>query len=83
MWSNREKDKELVNWISEFSVDFERIFEAVKIILDLYKLVKSYDENKQMEDLLKRLPRPQLQSTSSSSTEVLNQQMHLKIEQKF
>lgn len=59
------------------------------MILDLYKLVKSYDENKQIEDLLKRLPRPQLQpsaSTSSSGSlkiDALTQQMHMKLEKKF
>jgi hypothetical protein len=59
------------------------------MLLDLYKLVKTYDESKQMEDLLKRLPRPQLQptaSTSSSGTlkmDALTQQMHMKMEKKF
>lgn len=55
------------------------------MLLDLYKLVKSYDENKQIDELLKRLPRPQLQSTSAATMKIdaLTQQMHMKMEQKF
>lgn len=76
VWSNREQDKEVTSWLVDFSVDFERVFEVVKLMMDLYKLVKTYDENRQIDDLLKRLPRPQLQSS-------LRDQMHMKLEQKF
>ncbi|KAI6175296.1 Cyclin-C [Aphelenchoides bicaudatus] len=87
LWQNREKDKELNSWFTDFSVDFERIFDVVRIMLELYRLLKSYDDNKQMEDLLKKLPRPQLQTTSSTSGSIkidaLTQQMHKKLENKF
>ncbi|KAI6219799.1 Cyclin-C [Aphelenchoides fujianensis] len=56
--NERYKEKEVRTWLSEFSVDFEKVFECVQMILNLYKLVKSYDENEQIEGLYKRLPRP-------------------------
>jgi cyclin C len=40
MLTNRDKDKELNAWLTDFSVDFERLFEIVKMILEMYKLVK-------------------------------------------
>jgi hypothetical protein len=76
IWSNRDKD--VRNWLAEFSVDFEKVFEVVQTLLNLYKLVKSYDENKHPEALLKRLPRPVIQSSNTPQS----QQLHLKIEQK-
>jgi len=59
--ANREKDKEkeLIQWFSEFSVDVEKLFEIQQMILNVYKLMKSYDENEQIASLWKRMPRPQ------------------------
>lgn len=58
MITNRENDKDICNWLSEFSADFEKVFEVIQMIMTMYKLVKSYDEKTQIEGLLKRLPRP-------------------------
>jgi len=59
--ANREKDKEkeFTQWFSEYSVDTEKLFEIQQMILNLYKLMKSYDENEQIGSLWKRIPRPQ------------------------
>ncbi|KAI6204787.1 Cyclin-C [Aphelenchoides besseyi] len=58
MFSNGEKykEKEMRTWLSEFSVDLEKVFEVMELILNMYKLVKTYDEKEQIEGLLKRLP---------------------------
>jgi hypothetical protein len=66
MLTSRENDKDISIWLSDFSVDFEKIFEVIEMILNMYKLVKSYDEKIHIEALLKRLPRPSTHSQPSS-----------------
>lgn len=58
MLTGRENEKEISNWLAEFAIDFEKVFEVIQTILKTYKLVESYDEKTQIEGLLKRLPRP-------------------------
>lgn len=66
MLTGREHDKDINIWLSDFSVDFEKVFEVIEIILNMYKLVKSYDEKTDIELLLKRLPRPSAHSQPTS-----------------
>ncbi|KHN73490.1 Cyclin-C [Toxocara canis] len=56
IWTNR--DKELRNWFAELAVDFEKILDIQKIILNLYSVWKSFDEKEQLVPILQKIPRP-------------------------
>ena len=45
-----------------------KVLEITTQILDLYKLWKRYDESKEMQDLIERMPQPKL-AKSPSPTE--------------
>ncbi|VDN19031.1 unnamed protein product [Gongylonema pulchrum] len=56
VWTNR--DKELKNWFAELAVDFEKILEIQKIIINLYSVWKTFDEKEQLVAILQKIPRP-------------------------
>jgi len=45
-------------WFAELSVDMEKIMEITKYMVNLYELLRMYDEKKDMEGLLQRMPKP-------------------------
>ncbi|VDN58428.1 unnamed protein product [Dracunculus medinensis] len=56
IWTNR--DKELKNWFAELAVDFDKIFEIQKVILNMYSIWKTFDEKEQLLPILQKMPRP-------------------------
>ncbi|MFH4979929.1 hypothetical protein AB6A40_006638 [Gnathostoma spinigerum] len=57
IWTNR--DEELKNWFAELAVDYEKVLEIQKIILNLYSVWKGFDEKEQLPAILEKIPRPQ------------------------
>ena len=49
------------NWFAEIAVDMDKIQEIIKYILALYELYKTYDEKKDIQGLLAKMPKPKLQ----------------------
>lgn len=50
--------KDLKAWFAEISVNMEKIQEISKTILNLFDLWKTYDEKKEIQDLLCKMPKP-------------------------
>lgn len=64
------------SWFAEVNVNMEKIQEISKTILGLYELWRTYDEKKEIQELLNKMPKPrpapQQQPQSSGSQQ--NQQ---------
>lgn len=70
--------KDAKQWFSELNIDMEKIFEITRHILYLYEMYKTYDEKEQIKDILTRVPKPRL---STSSRPVVPQQQQQTAEQ--
>jgi len=57
--------KDVKGWFAELSVDMGKILEITTQILDLYRLWKRYDENKEMPELIEKMPKPKLVKSPS------------------
>uniref|UniRef100_A0A915PGG1 C3H1-type domain-containing protein n=1 Tax=Setaria digitata TaxID=48799 RepID=A0A915PGG1_9BILA len=66
VWTNR--DRELKNWFAELAVDFEKVLEIQKIIINLYSVWKTFDEKEQLVAILQKIPRPNPGPQSSGAT---------------
>ncbi|VDN90321.1 unnamed protein product [Brugia pahangi] len=66
VWTNR--DRELKNWFAELAVDFEKVLEIQKIIINLYSVWKTFDEKEQLVAILQKIPRPNPGPQSSGTT---------------
>ncbi|KAG7162157.1 cyclin-C-like [Homarus americanus] len=53
--------KDCKQWFAELNTDLDRIMEITRYILNLYDLWKSYDERKEIQTLLQRMPKPNTQ----------------------
>ena len=49
------------SWFAEVAVDMEKIQEITRYILALYELYKTYDEKKEIINLLAKMPKPKAQ----------------------
>lgn len=49
------------NWFAEIAVDTDKIQEIIRQILALYELYKTYDEKKEIQGLLAKMPKPKTQ----------------------
>lgn len=49
------------SWFAEIAVDMDKIQEITRHILALYDLYKSYDEKKEIQALLAKMPKPKTQ----------------------
>lgn len=49
------------SWFAEIAVDMDKIQEITRHILALYELYKSYDEKKEIQSLLAKMPKPKTQ----------------------
>ena len=49
------------NWFAEVAVDMDKIQEITRTILALYDLYKSYEEKKEIQSLLAKMPKPKTQ----------------------
>lgn len=67
--------KDIKAWFAELSVDMGRVLEITTQILDLYKLWKRYDENKEMPDLIEKIPKPKLAKSPSPSDHLIKSQI--------
>ena len=48
-------------WFAELSVDLDQILEITRHLLSLYELWKHFDEKKEVQHLLSRMPKPRNQ----------------------
>ncbi len=53
--------KDAKNWFAEIAVDMDKVQEITRHILALYELYKSYDEKKEIQGLLAKMPKPKTQ----------------------
>lgn len=53
--------KDVKNWFAEVAVDMDKIQEITRYILALYDLYKTYDEKKEIQALLAKMPKPKTQ----------------------
>lgn len=54
--------KDLKQWFAELSVDMEKVQEISRTIVSLFELWKTYDEKKEIQELLSKMPKPQPQA---------------------
>lgn len=52
--------KDLKSWFAGLNVDINKIKEISKDIINLYELLKTYDEKKEIQGLLNKMPKPKL-----------------------
>lgn len=53
--------KELKMWFAELNVDLDKVQEIARTIVNLFELWKTYDEKKEITELLSKMPKPKLQ----------------------
>lgn len=53
--------KDCKQWFAELNTDLDRLMEITRYILNLYELWKSYDERKEIQALLQKMPKPNTQ----------------------
>ncbi|XP_046438598.1 cyclin-C-like [Daphnia pulex] len=56
------------NWFAEIAVDTDKIQEITRQILALYDLYKTYDEKKEIQGLLAKMPKPKTQPSRPPSS---------------
>ena len=54
--------RDMKNWFAELSVDLEKIQEIAKYIVNLFELWKTFDEKKEIQALLAKMPKPKQQN---------------------
>jgi len=55
--------KDLKSWFAELNVDIDKIQEISRYIINLFELWKSYDEKRDIQNLLNKMPKPKIQPT--------------------
>uniref|UniRef100_A0A1I8IA99 CYCLIN domain-containing protein n=1 Tax=Macrostomum lignano TaxID=282301 RepID=A0A1I8IA99_9PLAT len=50
--------KDAQAWFAELSVDLDKVLEIVRLLLNLYELLKGFDERNQMPAIMEKMPRP-------------------------
>ncbi|XP_025419433.1 cyclin-C [Sipha flava] len=55
--------KDLKSWFAELNVDIDKIQEISRYIINLFELWKTYDEKKDIQGLLNKMPKYKLQPT--------------------
>lgn len=53
--------KELKMWFAELNVDLDKVQEIARTIVNLFELWKNYDEKKEIQELLSKMPKPKTQ----------------------
>lgn len=53
--------KDVKSWFSELGVDMEKLQEICRYIMSMYDLIKTYDEKKEIQGLLAKMPKPKTQ----------------------
>ncbi|KAL1518204.1 hypothetical protein ABEB36_001865 [Hypothenemus hampei] len=52
--------KDQKTWFAELNVDLEKIQEIARYVMNLFELWKTYDEKKEIQGLLAKMPKPKL-----------------------
>ena len=52
------KESKWSQWFAELNVDFEKIIEITRQIMNFYEVLKTYDEKNDMPGILDRVPKP-------------------------
>ena len=55
--------KDCRNWFAELNVEMDKIQDISKSILALYDLWKQFDDKKEMQGILQKMPKPKPQSS--------------------
>lgn len=50
--------KDLKAWFAELNVDMDKVQEIARALINLYDLWKIFDEKKEIQDLLNKMPKP-------------------------
>ena len=50
--------KELKSWFAELNVDMDKVQEIARAVINLFELWKGYDEKKEIQELLGKMPKP-------------------------
>lgn len=66
--------KDVKSWFAEINVNMEKIQEISKTILGLYELWRTYDEKKEIQDLLSKMPKPRPNPQQQQQQTQQNQQ---------
>jgi cyclin-C len=53
--------KDLKTWFAEMNVDMEKVHEVMRMVTNLLDLWKGYDEKKDIQGLLAKMPKPKQQ----------------------
>lgn len=54
--------KDLKSWFAELNVDMDKVQEIARAIINLFELWKNFDEKKEIQELLSKMPKPKPQS---------------------
>uniref|UniRef100_A0A1I8BYY7 Cyclin-C n=1 Tax=Meloidogyne hapla TaxID=6305 RepID=A0A1I8BYY7_MELHA len=71
---DKDKEKELKNWLADLNVDYEKIFDIQQMILNTYRIWRNFDEQTQLRPLIEKLPRP-LHSSQQTQQQMANNQL--------
>lgn len=64
--------KDVKTWFAELNVNMEKVQEISKTVLALYELWRTYDEKKEIQDLLSKMPKPKAASAQQPQTSTQN-----------
>lgn len=53
--------KDTKSWFADIGVDMEKVQEICRYVLSFYDLTKNYDEKKEVQALLAKMPKPKTQ----------------------
>jgi len=58
--------KDTKSWFADIGVDMEKVQEICRYVLSFYDLTKNYDEKKEVQALLAKMPKPKGQQQQPS-----------------
>jgi len=61
--------KDVKTWFAELGVELEKLQEICRYLLTLYNFMKSYDEKKEIQALLAKMPKPKVQPPSTNQNQ--------------
>lgn len=61
------KQKDIKGWCAELAVDNDKVMEITKMLVDLYETWKKYDEKKEIQQILAKMPKPSLSRPPSEA----------------
>jgi len=61
LMSSVAMQKDVKSWFADLAVDMDKLQEICRYILSFYELIRSYDERKEIQGLLAKMPKPKTQ----------------------